>query len=128
MGWTDCFPAGIVCKDYTTAPGEASHGYHHTALASIGIDIGEEVFHIVRFGADRKIAFFRATTRGASKSRTPGSAILVGERQPQLRRQATRLRQSCWILGAGGIFSSPELPTIRSCTDFGRSDASAVRA
>jgi len=55
----------------------------HTALASIGIDIGEDVFHIVRFGADGKIAFFRATTRGArTKSRTPGSAILVGKRQP----------------------------------------------
>ena len=24
-------PAGIVCKDYTAAPGEAAHGHHYTA-------------------------------------------------------------------------------------------------
>ena len=33
------------------------------ALASIGIDIGKEVFHIVGFGADGKIAFRRKIKR-----------------------------------------------------------------
>ena len=32
-------------------------------LASIGIDIGKEVFHIVGFGADGKIAFRRKIKR-----------------------------------------------------------------
>lgn len=35
----------------------------HTALASIGIDIGKEVFHIVGFGADGCIAFRRKIKR-----------------------------------------------------------------
>ena len=56
MGWTGCFPARIVCKDNPAAPGEAAHGHHHPAL-SIGIDIGKEVFHVVGFGTDGKIAF-----------------------------------------------------------------------
>jgi transposase len=29
----------------------SSHGYHHTALASIGIDNGKEVFHVVGMDA-----------------------------------------------------------------------------
>ena len=32
-------------------------------LASIGIDIGKEVFHVVGFGTDRKIAFRRKIKR-----------------------------------------------------------------
>jgi transposase len=32
-------------------------------LASIGIDIGKEVFHLVGFGADGKIAFRRKIKR-----------------------------------------------------------------
>ena len=32
-------------------------------LASIGIDIGKEVFHVVGFGADGKIAFRRKIKR-----------------------------------------------------------------
>jgi transposase len=35
----------------------------HTALASIGIDIGKEVFHIVGFGTDGRIAFRRKIKR-----------------------------------------------------------------
>ena len=34
-----------------------------TQAASIGIDIGKEVFHIVGFGADGKIAFRRKIKR-----------------------------------------------------------------
>lgn len=34
-----------------------------TPLASIGIDIGKEVFHVVGFGADSKIAFRRKIKR-----------------------------------------------------------------
>jgi hypothetical protein len=30
MGWTGCFPAGIVFKDYTATPEKQLHdGYHH---------------------------------------------------------------------------------------------------
>jgi hypothetical protein len=30
MGWTGCFPAGIVFKEYTAAPEKQLHdGYHH---------------------------------------------------------------------------------------------------
>ncbi|GAA4158986.1 IS110 family transposase [Shinella granuli] len=35
----------------------------HTSLASIGIDIGKEVFHIVGFGTDGRIAFRRKIKR-----------------------------------------------------------------
>ena len=38
-----------------------------TPLASIGIDIGKEVFHLVGFGADGKIAFRRKISRLALK-------------------------------------------------------------
>jgi hypothetical protein len=34
-----------------------------TPLASIGIDIGKEVFHVVGFGTDGKIAFRRKIKR-----------------------------------------------------------------
>jgi transposase len=37
--------------------------FPHTTLASIGIDIGKEVFHIVAFGTDGRIAFRRKIKR-----------------------------------------------------------------
>ena len=37
--------------------------FTHTALASIGIDIGKEVFHIVGLGTDGRIAFRRKIKR-----------------------------------------------------------------
>ena len=49
--------AGIVCRDYSAAYGGLP------SLASIGIDIGKEVFHIVGFGTDGKIAFRRKIKR-----------------------------------------------------------------
>ena len=63
MGWTACFPRGAVL-DCSASTGEAAHGHHHCApLASIGIDIGKEVFHLVGFGTDGKIAFRRKIKR-----------------------------------------------------------------
>ena len=59
MGWTGCFPRGNSLKDYHTATGEAAHGHPIQTLASIGIDIGKEVYHVVGFGADGKMAFCR---------------------------------------------------------------------
>ena len=42
-----------------------------TPLASIGIDIGKEVFHVVGFGTDGKIAFVgRISKRGSKYLRT----------------------------------------------------------
>jgi hypothetical protein len=43
-------------------------------LASIGIDIGKEVFHIVGFGTDGKIAF-RRNVRARNRNCCPGIAI-----------------------------------------------------
>ena len=64
MGWTGCFPRGDSLQDYPASTGEAAHGHHlDSRLASIGIDIGKEVFHIVGFGADGKIAFRRKIKR-----------------------------------------------------------------
>ena len=37
----------------------------HITLASIGIDIGKEVFHLVGFGTDGQIAFRRKIKRSA---------------------------------------------------------------
>ena len=62
MGWTGCFPCGAVL-DCSASTGEAAHGYHCLPLASIGIDIGKEVFHLVGFGTDGKIAFRRKIKR-----------------------------------------------------------------
>jgi hypothetical protein len=50
-------PARIVWKDYQQHPEKQPIHINTPVLASIGIDIGKEVFHIVGFGADGKIAF-----------------------------------------------------------------------
>jgi hypothetical protein len=44
-------------------------------LASIGIDIGKEVFHLVSFGNDCKIAFRRKIKRLALVDRQPPGAL-----------------------------------------------------
>ena len=54
MGWTGCFPRGAAL-DCTVSTGEVAH-IAVPPLASIGIDIGKEVFHLVGFGTDGKIA------------------------------------------------------------------------
>jgi hypothetical protein len=56
MGWTGYFPRGAVL----TAPHQPEKQPMDTTvapLASIGVDIGKEVFHLAGFGADGKIAF-----------------------------------------------------------------------
>jgi transposase len=62
MGWTGCLPRGAVL-DCSASTGEAAHGYTIAPLASIGVDIGKEVFHLVGFGTDGKIAFRRKIKR-----------------------------------------------------------------
>ena len=42
---------------------ETKHGDHGRALAVIGVDIGKEVFHLVGFGTDGKIAFRKKIRR-----------------------------------------------------------------
>ena len=41
-----------------------------TPLAAIGVDIGKEVFHLVGFGVDGKIAFRRRNQAIVSKTRS----------------------------------------------------------
>ena len=60
-------------------------------LASIGIDIGKEVFHIVGFGADGKIAFRRKIRRLA----------LVETSKGCLRASLAWRRASAHTLSAG---------------------------
>ncbi len=66
MGWTGCSPARIVWKDYQQHPEKQPMHIETPVLASIGIDIGKKVFHIVGFGADGKIAFRRKIKRSRS--------------------------------------------------------------
>jgi hypothetical protein len=55
----------VVCTDDHREHGEAfmETASSHVPLASIGIDIGKEVFHIVGFGTDGRIAFRRKIKR-----------------------------------------------------------------
>src|ERR1700745_1336480 len=62
MGWTGCFPREDSLQGLSTASGEEPM-IPTAPLASIGIDIGKEVFHIVGFGTDGKIAFRRKIKR-----------------------------------------------------------------
>ena len=69
MGWTGCFP----CRLAWTGKRVNRRSSHEAKTeptqrpASIGIDIGKEVFHLVGFGADGKIAFRRKIKRLALK-------------------------------------------------------------
>jgi hypothetical protein len=45
-------PARIVWKDYPQHPEKQPMDTNTPALASIGIDIGKEAFHIVGFGTN----------------------------------------------------------------------------
>ena len=63
MGWTGCFPRGDSLQRLPRSTRRSSPWNHHTPLASIGIDIGKEVFHIVGFGTDGKIVLRRKIKR-----------------------------------------------------------------
>ena len=60
------------------------------SVAVIGVDIGKEVFHLVGFGADGKIAFRRKIRRLGAKSR-PASDDHEDDDQPAHRRGGPRL-------------------------------------
>jgi transposase len=66
MGWTGCFPQPLAFKGKRSA-GEAAMKAKTTAeratLAVIGVDIGKEVFHLVGFDTDGKIAFRKKIRR-----------------------------------------------------------------
>jgi hypothetical protein len=71
-------PAEIVFKDYTAAPEKHPMDTTTPPLASIGIDIGKEVFHIVGLSTDGKIAFRRKIKRlalGDRNARRPGTSV-----------------------------------------------------
>src|ERR1700722_19201156 len=64
MGWTGCFPRGdSLQRLHRSNPEKQPVDTITSPLASIGIDIGKEVFHIVGFGCDGKIAFRRKIKR-----------------------------------------------------------------
>ena len=64
MGWTRCFPCGDSLQRLARSnPEKPPVDTITSPLASIGIDIGKEVFHIVDFGTDGKIAFRRKIKR-----------------------------------------------------------------
>ena len=62
MGWTGCFPREDSLEGLTRRE-KHPMDTNTPALASIGIDIGKEVFHIVGFGTNGKIAFRRKIKR-----------------------------------------------------------------
>jgi hypothetical protein len=66
MGWTGCFHRGGNLQGLTPQHPE-KHPMDTTTkkspLASIGIDIGKEVFHVVGFSTDGRIAFRRKIKR-----------------------------------------------------------------
>jgi transposase len=67
MGWTGCFPQPLAFKGKRRSAGEAAMKVKTTAetarLAVIGVDIGKEVFHLVAFDTDGKIAFRKKIRR-----------------------------------------------------------------
>src|SRR5579864_121323 len=63
MGWTGCFPLEDSLEGLTAAPEKQPMDTNTPALASIGIDIGKEVFHIVGLVTNGKIAFRRKIKR-----------------------------------------------------------------
>jgi transposase len=69
MGWTGCFPGGVVCKDLPfEEAGEAvmqarSESAAAPVVTTVGIDIGKDVFHIIGFSAEGKIALRRKIKR-----------------------------------------------------------------
>src|SRR6202045_2840829 len=68
MGWTGCFPhrASLSQASICEAGGTAIKPQTEANTASpavIGVDIGKEVFHVVAFGIDGKIAFRRKIRR-----------------------------------------------------------------
>src|SRR5215204_792475 len=67
MGWTGCFPQPLAFKGKRRSAGEAAMKAKTTAeratLAVIVVDIGKEVFHLVGFDTDGKIAFRKKIRR-----------------------------------------------------------------
>src|SRR5215207_610796 len=67
MGWTGYFPQPLAFTGKRRSAGEAAMKVKTTAetarLAVIGVDIGKEVFHLVAFDTDGKIAFRKKIRR-----------------------------------------------------------------
>ena len=57
MGWTGCFPREDSLQGLPHSTRKPMDTTTTRPLSSIGIDIGKEVFHVVGFGTDGKIAF-----------------------------------------------------------------------
>src|SRR3954451_9428599 len=63
-GWTGCFPRGDSLQGlHPQHPEKHPMDTSIAPLASIGIDIGKEVFHVVGLSTDGRIAFFRKIKR-----------------------------------------------------------------
>src|SRR3954451_20902657 len=64
MGWTGCFPRGDSLQGlHPQHPAKHPMDTSIAPLASIGIDIGKEVFHVVGLSTDGRIAFPRKIKR-----------------------------------------------------------------
>jgi hypothetical protein len=60
MGWTGFFPGGDSLEGlHRSNPAKHPMDTTLAPLASIGIDIGKEIFHIVGISTDGRIAFRR---------------------------------------------------------------------
>jgi transposase len=71
MGWTGCFPyqaslAGLAAVNRRSSMKPKAET-RTAPVAVIGVDIGKDVFHLVGFGADGKIAFRKRIRRLALK-------------------------------------------------------------
>jgi hypothetical protein len=79
MGWTGCFPREDSLQRLPRSIRRSSP-WTARPLSSIGIDIGKEVFYVVGFSTDGKIAFRRKIKRLAlveTFRRRPPSAVGV---------------------------------------------------
>src|SRR4051794_16565350 len=63
MGWTGCFPRGDSLQRLHPQHPEKPMDTSIAPLASIGIDIGKEVFHVVGLSTDGRSAFRRKIKR-----------------------------------------------------------------
>lgn len=65
MGWTGCTPSSVSCGATISRSNPMTQTHQRPAqdIAVIGVDIGKDVFHLVGFDSQSKIAFRRKIKR-----------------------------------------------------------------
>jgi hypothetical protein len=93
MGWTGCFPLRVSLQRLLPAIDRRSGSWIPAtpALASIGIDNGKDVFHLVGFDANGKIALRKDQASGTSSVKVGPNCILVASDLPATRAVSTAL-------------------------------------